>query len=167
MVSIKKGSVMLYRVFDIAEEVNLSMVEELLKSEGSRSRLKFTLPPRQIVIMRNAPVTLSLGEAGITLHEKTIRAEVFAKIWDYGVLSILFQIPIEPGTTWDQLIDLSAKIDTDTLLDDAARVRAQELASLIQVALREPHYWHDIEDYVIFFFEEVNIGKRKKSPIGQ
>ena len=53
-VKIQKGSILIYRVFDVAEEVNLSRVEELLKSENSKARLKFTRTPRQVVIMRNA-----------------------------------------------------------------------------------------------------------------
>lgn len=155
MLEIKKGSILIYRVFDVAEEVNLSKVEELLKSESSRSRLKLTRTPRQLVIMRNAPVTMSLGESDFALNDKNIKIEVFAKIWDYGVLTIMFQVPIEPGTKWEELINLSAKIEQDTLIDEAARFRAQELVSLIKPALRDSHDWHEFEDYVIFFFESI------------
>ena len=155
MLQIKKGSILIYRVFDIAEEVNLSKVEELLKSESSRARLKFTRTPRQLVIMRNAPVTLSLGEADLTLHDKNLKVEVFAKIWDYGVLTILFQVPIEANTPWDELINISAKLEQDTLIDEAARFRAQELVNVVRPALRDAHNWNEFEDYVIFFFEEI------------
>jgi hypothetical protein len=155
MISIEKGSVLIYRVFDIAEEIDLHRVEELLKSESSRSRLRFTLPPRQVVIMRNAPVTLSLGETEVNLQDRTYKAEVFAKIWDYGVLSLMFQINLQPGTQWDPLVELASKIEIDTLIDEAARFRAQELLNLLRPALRDPHHWDEIEDYVIWFFEEV------------
>jgi hypothetical protein len=160
MVRIQKGSILIYRVFDIAEEVNLSRVEELLTREGSRSRLQFTLTPRQVVIMRNAPVTIALGETDLTFHSKNLKVEVFAKFWDYGVLSILFQVPIERGTEWNHLVETGARLETDTLIDEAARFRAQELVTLVRPALRDPHHWHEIEDYVIYFFEELEgIGK--------
>ncbi len=155
MVRIEKGSILIYRVFDIAEEVNLSRVEELLTSEGTRARLRFTLTPRQVVIMRNAPVTMSLGETDLTLHNKSLKVEAFAKIWDYGVLSIMFQVPIEAGTDWDALVETSARLETDTLIDEAARFRAQELMNLVRPALRDPHSWQELEDYVIYFFEEI------------
>jgi hypothetical protein len=156
MVSVQKGSILIYRVFDVAEEVNLSRVEELLTTEGSRARLRFTLTPRQVVIMRNAPVTMALGETDLTLQDRNVKVEVFAKIWDYGVLSILFQVPITPGTDWNTLVDMSARIENDTLIDEAARYRAQELVNLVRPALRDPHLWPGIEDYVIYFFEELN-----------
>ncbi len=158
MVTIQKGSILLYRVFDIAEEIDLSRAEALFKADGTR--LKFTLSPRQVVIMRNAPVTFSLGETELAVHERTFRAEVFAKIWDYGVLSILFQIPIEAGTSWNQLVELGAKIELDTFVDGAARARAKEILAMITPSLRDPHEWHEVEDYVIYFFEEIHgIGK--------
>lgn len=155
MVSIDKGSVLIYRVFDIAEEIDLHKVEILLKSESSRSRLRFTLPPRQVVIMRNAPVTLSMGETEVVLHDRSFKAEIFAKIWDYGVLSLMFQIAIPPGSTWESLVDIASRIEIDTLIDESARFRAQELVNLLHDALRDPHHWDEIEDYVIYFFEEV------------
>jgi len=165
MINIKKGSILLYRVFDIAEEIDLTRAEALFKADGTR--LKFTLSPRQVVIMRNAPVTFSLGESEITVHDRVYKAEVFAKIWDYGVLSILFQIPIESGTHWDQLVDLGAKIEIDTSVDGAARNRAQEIIGMIRPSLRDPHEWHEIEDYVIYFFEDIEGVHRARELLDQ
>ena len=160
MVKIQKGSILIYRLFDVAEEINLSKVEELLKSDSNGSRLKFTRSPRQAVIMRNAPVTLSLGESSLALQDQEHKVEAFAKIWDYGVMSIQFQVAIEPGTGWEDLINMSAKMEQDTLIDEAARFRTQELVNILAPALRDQHSWHEFEDYVIFFFEELNgVGK--------
>lgn len=159
MVKIQKGSILIYRVFDIAEEINLHRVEELLSSpiQGAvRSRLKFTLTPRQTIIMRNAPVTMSLGESELTFQNETVKAEVFVKIWDYGVLSVMFQIPIPAGTKWETLVDISAHLEKDTLIDEAARFRTQELVNVLAPALRDVHSWHEFEDYNIFFFEELS-----------
>ena len=50
MIQVKKGSVLIYRVFDVAEEVDLIHVEALIKSETIRARLKFTRSPRQVVM---------------------------------------------------------------------------------------------------------------------
>ena len=155
MIQIRKGSILIYRVFDVAEEVDLSHVEALIKSETLRTRLKFTRSPRQVVIMRNAPVILSLGEHEISFEQIKHKGEVHAKIWDYGVISILYQIPIVEGTSWEQLIELATKIDQDKMIDQSAMTQAKELTTLIQPALRDPHFWKEFEDYVIFFLEEV------------
>lgn len=159
MVKIKKGSILIYRVFDVAEEINLHHVEELLSSPNRgavRSRLKFTLSPRQTIIMRNAPITLELGESELMFQNVPVKAEVFVKIWDYGVVSIMFQIPIPTGTKWEDLINISAQLEQDTLIDEAAKFRTQELVNVINPALRDVHSWHEFEDYNIYFFEEVD-----------
>jgi hypothetical protein len=155
MIQINKGSVLIYRVFDVAEEVDLQKVDALIKSGSERARLKFTRSPRQVVIMRNAPVMLNLGESEVAFEQSKLKVEVHAKIWDYGVISILFQVPISEGTSWEQLIELAAKIDQDKLLDQAAIARAKEVAALISPASRDPHFWSEFEDYVIFFLEDV------------
>ena len=156
MVRVQKGSILIYRLFDVAEEINLSKVEELLKSESNGSRLKFTRSPRQAVIMRNAPVTLSLGESDLSLNDQSQKVEAFAKIWDYGVISIQFQVPIPTDMAWEDLINISAKIEQDSLIDEAARFRTQELVNILSPALLDQHSWHEFEDYVIFFFEELS-----------
>lgn len=159
MINIQKGSILIYRVFDVAEEINLPRVEELLSTPARgavRSRLKFTLTPRQTIIMRNAPVTLGLGESELMFQNETVKAEVSAKIWDYGVISIMFQIPIAQGTKWDQLVNISAQLEQDTLIDEAARFRTQELVNAVNPALRDVHSWHEFEDYNIFFFEAID-----------
>ena len=155
MIQIRKGSILIYRVFDVAEEINLSHVEVLIKSETIRARLKFTRSPRQVVIMRNAPVILSLGESEVAFDQTILKVDVHAKIWDYGVISIMFQVPIQEGTTWEQMIEFAAKIDQDKLLDQAAMLKAKELSTIIAPALRESHLWAEFEDYVIFFFEDL------------
>lgn len=154
-VQIQKGSILVYRVFDVAEEVNLSKVEELLKTESSQ-RLRFARSARQAVIMRNAPVSLSLG--GLTdfsLPFATGKTEAFAKIWDYGVVSVQFQIPLPANIGWEDLINLSARLEQDTLIDEAARFRCQELVNVIKPALRDVHSWHEFEDYAVFFLEDI------------
>lgn len=155
-IQIQKGSILVYRVFDIAEEINLSLVEELLKSAVGGGRLKLTRTPRQLVIMRNAPVTFSLGECEISIDRQSVRAEIFGKMWDYGVITILFQIPLLPGMTMEQLVEVAARLEQDTVLDELARARSDELVKIIEPALRDAHHWPQFEDYVIYFFEELN-----------
>jgi hypothetical protein len=159
-IRIQKGSILVYRVFDVAEEINLSKVESLLKDESGRERLKLARWPRHLVIMRNAPVTFSLGESEIVLEapdlpHATFRAETFAKIWDYGVMSVHFQIPISPGMNFEELTQLAAAIEQEKSIDRVARWRAQDLSAALKPAMRDPHEWEEFEDYVIFFLEEI------------
>lgn len=153
---IGRGAVLVYRVFDIAEEVDLKQVEQLLKTDSGRDRLKLARWPRHVVVMRNAPVTFSMGESEISLQGKIVRAETFAKIWDYGVLSIQFQLTIPAEMNWEELIQLSAALEAETSVDSVARLRCQDIVSALKPALRDAHEWAEFEDYVIYFFESLD-----------
>ena len=153
-VLIQKGSILIYRVFDIAEEVNLPLVEKILL-ESATGRLSITRGPRRAFVMRNAPVTMNLGEADVRLGQFGVKAEMSAKVWDYGVLSILFQIPIPPDTTWKQLLTRAVAAEDDADLNEVADKKARELTQVLKPALKSPHEWTVFEDYVIFFLEQV------------
>jgi len=159
---IQKGSILIYRVFDIAEEIQLSKLEGLLaqQPQQSPSRMKLTRPLRQALVIRNPPLRITLGEAEFKLGPHAIKADLSVTVWDYGVLSILFQIPIVPGTPWNQLLELSHFITGDAPgveeLENLARQKSRDISKLIEPALERPHEWDVYEDYTVFFFEKIS-----------
>ncbi len=155
-VRIRKGSILVYRCFDIAEEIDLAKAEKILAEVSGRERLKLSRTSRPAIIVRNAPITLTLGETPITIGSDTVMAETSAKIWDYGVLSIVFQIPIAPGTRWQELQVKAAAIEVHHEIDQLARKRATQLSETIHKSLQKPGEWARFEDYVIYFLEQVD-----------
>lgn len=153
---INKGSVHIYRVFDIAEEIDLRKLDDIILSEkNSLGRLKISRNPREWIVMRNAPVHFTAGEVTLQLFGQPVRADILGKVWDYGVISIQFVIPIPSKTTWDELIEVSATLDKDQSIDQIARSKATLITETIQTSLMDPHHWEEFEDYTIFFFEEL------------
>lgn len=180
---VRKGSIFVYRAFDVAQEIDLAAAERIL-SQGTgigpgaitgpssssatgsaagaagKSRLTFARMNRYALVMRNAPVRLALGESTLRLGTETVIAETSATVWDYGVISIAFQIPIPTDATFSQLIPRSMILNGDPKgteeIDQIARRRSQELVTLLQGAMKQPTEWKVFEDYVIFYFEELN-----------
>ena len=110
-VRIKKGAILLYRVFDVAEEIDLAKVETLLTSSpGIQERLRLKRVPGQAIVIRNAPVHVHLGETPILIGSREYVADTHAKVWDYGVVSIVFQLPVAEGTNWEQLLSQASAI---------------------------------------------------------
>ncbi|MCM0607118.1 MAG: hypothetical protein KA715_13595 [Xanthomonadaceae bacterium] len=155
MIAVEKGSILIYRVFDIAEEVNLSVVEKILSEAISNERLKLKKGPRNALMMKNAPVILNIQEIDFNFLGQNIRSEVYAKIWDYGVLSLIFQIPIIPGTQWSKLIEYSAHLESDQTIDEIAKNKSKDLVQMLKPALQKPRTWDQFEDYIIYFLEKV------------
>jgi hypothetical protein len=157
---ILRGSIFVYRVFDIAEEIDLNRVEQILSNEPDRTRLSLARSPRQSLVMRNPPIRLRLGEMEIGLGQGELaRAEVFATLFDYGVISLFFQIQMNRGTPWDKLMQYAETLVGDSRggdeIDTIARRKAVELTELLKPALKAPAERKLFEDYVIYFLEEV------------
>lgn len=154
-VTVEKGYALVYRILDIAEEIDLQEVERLLKERGGLGRMRMARGTRQAFHVRNAPVRISLGPSTVHIGDGAYEAEVYAKVWDYGILSLQFQLPIAAGTAWDELVRLSAKIDERSDFDEIARRLGRELTRVLEIAMKLPHEWEGIEDYAIFFFERL------------
>lgn len=157
---ILRGSIFVYRVYDIAEEIDLSKVERILSNAPDRSRLSLSRTPRHSLVMRNPPIRVRVGEVDLNLDQENIKAEVYATLFDYGVMSIFFQIPLTSGTPWERLMRLAVVVDGDSKggneIDAIARRKVSEMTSLLKEALKAPAQRSLFEDYVIFFLEEVD-----------
>jgi hypothetical protein len=156
---VHRGKVVIYRVFDVAEEIDLSRLESVLTESSVESRVKVDRKHRPSVVVRNAPVRLRLGDVQIRIGEKAVTCEGFATAMDYGVLSIALHLTIPPGTSWTTLIELAASINASAgsqdEIDAVCRRKSREVTEQIRTALKNPSEWDVSEDYVLWFLEEV------------
>ena len=104
--------------------------------------------------VKSLTLILSLGREQLDLNSEPFTAELSAKIWDYGVLSITIQIPIPENTGWNELISLGAKIENSDKLDALAVSRKNSLRSKILPAITNPSDWKIYEDYITYFIEK-------------
>lgn len=153
-VKIKKGSVLVYRIFDIAEEIQLSQVPPLIRDHRGTEQFKLPKYIDRALIMKSRPVTFGWGEVELPLDCGRHKAQVLAKLRDYGVLSLIYQIQIEPGTTWTQLLALASDLEEGSDIDPVALEHAKEITHSIQAAIKQPSSWDAFEDYIIYFLQE-------------
>lgn len=152
--TIKKGRILIYRVYDIGEEIDLEKAEKILQQE-TPERAKFRLKKinQQAVIVSNEPLRLSLGNYSYTDQDLKFNPEVSAKIWEFGTLSLTFEFPIPEGTTINELRILSDKIQNYEVLDLYARGKARELTTQIKDSMAKMNEWEVNEDYILYFVE--------------
>ncbi len=154
-VKIKKGTILIYRIFDIAEEINVSVAAASLKD--IRGRESFNVPKfiDRGIVVKSPPVAFGLGKVPIQLPGgQRFEAEVLGKVRDYGVLSLIYQISIPEGTEWQTLVEQAADLEEGSEIDQIAIQQAKEVSQLIQGSLIKPTQTGIFEDYIIYFFEE-------------
>jgi hypothetical protein len=165
--SVKKGYLLVYRIFDVAEEINVTQVEAILRDHRGPDRFKVPKFIDRGIVMKNPPVTFGLGEEMINIKGREIKADVTVKIRDFGVLSLMYQIKIEPGTQWENLVKLAGELEEGSEIDTVAQQQAREIVGAINPAMKKPNTWGSFEDYIIYFFEEFDNGLGAKEILAQ
>ena len=114
-----------------------------LSGVQSGSALEFPRPPLQ----------LGLGKRALPLASGPRQAEVNARVFDYGVLSICYRLRIDPGTPLEDLVPLAEElfVEPGPAIDGEARREAEVITSALAPALERPHSWDGLESYQVFF----------------
>ncbi len=160
-VKVKRGKILVYRVFDIGSEVDLDKVEALFEDKKLKERFKLDRKHNMSLIISSSPVSVQLGNFDIKLVDESVSAELIAKVWHFGTVSLCFQIPIKEGTSWPELIKIASWIENDAEIEIFAREKAKEFQTDIRTAISVPSDWATHEDYVTYFIQEF------EGPVGE
>jgi hypothetical protein len=145
-----RGAVMVLLQYDVAEAIRLDLLQELVSARKvAKPSMKHPAPgyvryQRPPVVV---PVETLVLESGEQLHGEI-------KYYDYGVLSVVFELPFGGG--WEKLTALASRWVWD--VDFAAQATAIVRASLERAApaLVKPYEEWLSEDYLIFHVREID-----------
>jgi len=153
------GEVWIYRLFDVADAVDLAAAERLASAPAARLAMESAQSATAIEFPR-APLHVTLGRRPVPLPSGKRTAETSAHVFDYGVVSVRYRIAIPPGTELASLVTLAEELleGPTTALDEQARAHADEVASALGKALEKPHAWDGLESYHVFFVKAFEDG---------
>ena len=152
------GSVMVLIQFDVCEEIRLDHLQQIIASRTvQQPNLKHAAPAyvryqRPPVVVAADPLVLESGEQ--------LTGEI--KYYDYGVVSVLFQLPF--SCDWEGLVQLASRwvwdVDFASRVEPIIRQRLERVAS----ALVKPYARWLSEDYFIFHVREVQASEMAGQP---
>ncbi|MGC2197446.1 MAG: hypothetical protein WA628_22420 [Terriglobales bacterium] len=143
-----QGSVLVLIQFDVAEEIRL---EELRKIFGARTaEASFKHPAPGYVQYQRPPVVESIEPLVLDSGE---RLDGQIKYYDYGVLSVVFELPF--SGEWDTLVRLSGRWVWDTDFTTLASRIVKKRLERARPALIKPYENWLHEDYFIFHVREM------------
>ena len=147
-----RGSVLVLIQFDVCEEIHLDVIQKLLQARHAQATFKSGQAPgyvryqRPPVADRLEPLVLESGER--------LAGEI--KYFDYGVVSLVFELPF--CGDWDKLVELSARWTSDTTFEKLAnrviRHRLERAAPALIKPYNEENWLQ--EDYFIFHVREID-----------
>jgi hypothetical protein len=146
-----RGSVLVLIQFDVCEEIRLDELRKVFGARTVDATFKHQAPG--YVRYQRPPVEETLEPLVLETGER-LAGEI--KYYDYGVVSLVFELPFSGD--WDKLIDLSCRWTSDPNFEAlASRVVKQKLERAAP-ALVKPYpvtEWLQ-EDYFIFHVREID-----------
>jgi hypothetical protein len=142
------GSVLVLIQFDVCEEIRLDELRQIFGARTLEPSFKHPAPgyvryQRPPVVEPIEPLVLESGE----------RLEGQIKYYDYGVLSVVFELPFSGD--WDMLIRLSSRWVWDVDFEKhASRIVRQKLERSAPALVKPYAEWLS-EDYFIFHVREI------------
>src|SRR6266516_3190332 len=143
------GSVMVLIQFDVCEEIRLDRLREIFSARTveqpsfkhpAPGYVRFQRPP---VVEPVEPLVLESGE----------RLDGQIKYYDYGVLSVIFELPFSGD--WDRLVRLAGRWVWDTDFTSFAQKIVRQKLDRARPALVKPYEDWLHEDYFVFHVREV------------
>src|SRR5258708_166248 len=163
-----RGSVLVLIQFDVCEEIRLDVLRKIFGARTADATFKQKAPG--YVRYQRPPVEENLDPLILDSGE---RLEGQIKYYDYGVVSLVFELPF--AGDWDTLIQLSCRWTSDTNFETlASRIVRQKLERAAP-ALVKPYEvkpydskpdtadWLQ-EDYFIFHVREVRLDETNSAP---
>ncbi|HUA77962.1 MAG TPA: hypothetical protein VMA86_09840 [Acetobacteraceae bacterium] len=148
------GSIVAYRLFDIAYAIDLPAAEKLWtersRAPGTRARLSAT--PPEAVAFGVPPVELALEPVSLTLGAGPVRAEIIVRFYDFGVVTFAVRVPAG-DLAWSDYAERMNEVDR-TLREDGADAGVwgrllDEVQRLFAPAFVRPAKSAVEEDYLI------------------
>ncbi|MEZ4220593.1 MAG: hypothetical protein R3B13_06645 [Polyangiaceae bacterium] len=160
--SVQKGRLIVYRTFDACDSVELHDAELLLLQEHpNRVSMQFLeAPRRELGALRfaAAPLHVALGEREIDYGDGPVKADASVRIFDYGTFAVSYGIPVDPSTSFEQLVPLVARATESASINAAAIAECEKLQDKIRSVLRGQHEVGDIQRYAVLFVEQLGGG---------
>ncbi len=153
MIRLNQATAFCYRIFDIAEGVDLERARALVTTDASR--LHLAREGSEYIQLSNPPLTFEVGMRTLALKDGPREVEVAVRLFDHGALSVIFRLTIPRGTTLEALVPLSDDLSDSPAIEALAQEVMTTTRTAIAPAIQDGHLWEKNEGYTVFRVREI------------
>lgn len=157
MLRLKNATALCYRIFDVAEEIDLARAAGML-AQGV-TRLAFTREGSEYVQLSNPPLNLELGSRPLALRGGKLDVQVSARLFDHGALSVILRVPIPTGSTLEELIPFADELYDSPAIERVGAEIVAQLRAALGPAIKDAHLWEKNESYTVLLVRELDGAK--------
>ncbi len=151
--TIKSGKILVYRLYDVANEIDLLRVEERLKTEAKRISIE-RRPFSKAFEFANPPLVFQLRGIEKEINSKNFNINVYSKAYDYGVVSITLEFPVR-NIALPSFEALVFSLAENEDIERECRKQLKNVISLLEDALLGFNISRFEEDYTVYYIESL------------
>ena len=142
------GAVIVYRLYDVGYEIHLDRALDLLASSAPE-RVRPVRGEAQAIQIPNPPITVIIGSEVVVAADRHVDAEVSARIFDFGVVSLRLRVA-PPPLPWAEWARLGNALDVAVDLSPVFAHHLHLLLERIAPAIERQAIAPVTEDYIVF-----------------
>jgi hypothetical protein len=142
------GSVILYRLSDLGDEIDLAEADRLFVDSAPSRRRPGRVEARALSIP-TPPLVVSLGRRALTVGTEGCEIECRATLFDFGVVSVRLHVTPPAGFPWSRLAGLVASLQGHPALEALASEQRDRLLERLRPAVRALQAAAVTEDYTV------------------
>jgi hypothetical protein len=146
-----EGAAILYKLYDVGYGIALDRALDLLAANAPE-RVRPVRGEGQAIQIPNPPITVLLGGENIAVQGRRRDADLSARIFDFGVVSLRVRVPTPGELSWEEFTEFGNALDADTEAGMAALFE-QHLRLLVErigPAIERPSIAPVSEEYVVY-----------------
>jgi hypothetical protein len=155
------GAVVLYRLYDVGYEIDLERALDFLAATpDDRETLRLNLEQRQrveaqAIRIKNPPITVALGPEQFEAAGRRHDAQVSARIFDFGVISLRMRCDLPGALGWSAVAPFGDSAELSRAARPAFDRCLREFIARIAPAIARPQIAPVSEDYVVYRFTRI------------
>ena len=154
MVSLHSAEFRCYRIYDVADGIDLERCRALITG-GETRRLALRREGSEYVQLSNPPLNVDLGTRSLSLAGRVLDVKLSGRVFDHGAISVAVRVPIEPSTTFESLVPVADELYDSRALDALCLDEVNKLRESFAPAFEAPHLWEKNEAYTVVFAREL------------
>src|SRR5512132_137014 len=150
---LEQSSILCYRLYDVADEIDLSVAASLLARDARRLRLSRS--GAEYLLLPNPPLIVALGQRSLKLPSGLVEVEARARLFDHGAASIVLRVPVAPGTALEALTPLADSLYDSPAVEALSLELVEGLRRAVAPAMGGAHLWEQVESYSVIFVQRM------------
>ena len=142
------GSVLLYRLWDLGDEIDLQRADRLF-ADSAPVRRKLARSEARALSIPTSPLMVSLGVRRLVLGQEACDIECHATLFDFGAASVRLHVTPPTAIPWPRLVELAASLAGHSELEALAVDLRDHLLHRLGPAVRAMQLAGISEDYTV------------------